>query len=284
MKPSTARETLDHLIRYLSTWSGSDKFFMVLENVLKLLVPLLHLRVRLQHRAGVGKQTTSDVAPRLTKFAGIISNSRTLWRLWGLLPIVQWMISLERNPQPTHRIQNIERLQAWAMLGYYPLEHLSYLSSQGVIPATFSLPFSNKRVNLKSSGMFSCRFWAVYVLLQFAHLREDRKLIQQRERTIRKTKGAATIAEKQELEKRWDAYWSELVANLGNLPLALHWSTEKGLIKNDIWLTIFNLVAAMISVRSGWRATALPIASDVEPQPEIVLDAVAAYEITSTEK
>lgn len=156
----------------------------------------------------------------------------------GLLPIFQWLISLERNPQPTRNLLTIERLQGWSMLGYYPLEHLSYLSSRNIIPTTLPavtshFTSSSKPVTLDPGvlGMWSSRFWALYVVLQFAHLREDRKLLQLRQRALRQAKGSGlTPIEKQEIAKRWDAYWNEIVVNLGNLPLALHWYVLLGLV------------------------------------------------------
>lgn len=176
----------------------------------------------------------------------------------GLLPIVQWLISLERNPQPTRNHLTIERLQGWSMLAYYPLEHISYLCSRGIIPSTipnlaslFSSSAKPITLNPNTLGIWSTRFWAFYVLLQFAHLREDRKLIQLRQRALRKAKSTGlTPIEKQELQQRWDAYWSELIANLGYLPLTIHWcalfelimeifskksrSLEKGIFKNEV--------------------------------------------------
>lgn len=117
------------------------------------------------------------------------------------------------------------------MLAYYPLEHISYLCSHGIISSAISLPHSlfprfKSPVILKPAtlGMWSCRFWALYVVLQFAHLREDRKLLQLRQRSLRKAKGTGlTSSEKEELQHRWDAYWNEMVVNIGNLPLAVHW-------------------------------------------------------------
>lgn len=148
----------------------------------------------------------------------------------GLLPIVQWLISLERNPRPTRRLLTIERLQGWSMLAYYPLEHLSYLCSHGIIPLTiptislFSSTPKYMTLNSDVLGMWSCRFWAVYVALQFAHLREDKKLLRQQERAFRKGKGTSlTSTERQELQQRWDSYWSDLIANAGYLPLTIHW-------------------------------------------------------------
>ncbi|KZP22809.1 hypothetical protein FIBSPDRAFT_786864 [Athelia psychrophila] len=258
-------ETLDHLVRYLSTWSGSDKLFMIIQYTLKLLIPLLHARAGLQHRYGYRKDPVSGAAVRWAKIGGIIGSARMLWRIWGLLPIFQWLISLERTPPPTRRLLTIERIQGWAMLGYYPLEHISYLRSNDLIPATIPSPVSYLsdtakpiEINAGKLGMWSCRFWAFYVVLQFAHLREDRKLLQQRERTLKKGKMPAMAGELEDLSRRWDSYWNEMVVNMGNLPLTIHWSLEQGIIKNDVWVGVFGLIGALASFRSGWRATALP--------------------------
>lgn len=117
------------------------------------------------------------------------------------------------------------------MLAYYPLEHLYYLVSHGIIPATVPSPisfFSSKKkfINLDPGklGLWSVRFWAVYVILHFVHLIEDRKLLKQRHSSIRKAKGTGlTREEKMEIRQRWDAFWSEVIINLGYLPLTVHW-------------------------------------------------------------
>jgi len=152
------------------------------------------------------------------------------------------------------------------MLAYYPLEHVYYLGSHGIIPTVFTSPFSlftsKKRklsLDLNTIGLWSCRFWAVYVVLHFAHLLEDRKLLKQRYNTLRKAKGTGlTPAEKFEMRQRWDAFWSEVVINLGYLPLTIHWSLAKGLFKNEALVGVFGLIAAVASFRTGWKATALP--------------------------
>ena len=88
------------------------------------------------------------------------------------------------------------------MLAYYPLEHLYYLLSHSIIPdkiplpsVTAFVPFIRTRPSEKSIplelgqlGIWSTRFWAVYVVLQLAHLQEDTKLLRMRERTVNKTK------------------------------------------------------------------------------------------------
>lgn len=41
---------------------------------------------------------------------------------------------------------------------------------------------------------------------------------------MRKAKASGLSAEeKEEMEQRWDAFWSEVVVNLGYLPLTIHW-------------------------------------------------------------
>ncbi|KAG1744049.1 uncharacterized protein EDB91DRAFT_1246930 [Suillus paluster] len=269
-----ASETLNHLVRYLSTWSGSDKFFTLVQYTLKLIVPFLHWRARLQHRAGIRKDASSKVAPSLTSFASIVSDAKMLGRFWGLLPIFQWMISMERNPPPTRTLHTIERLQGWSMLGFYPLEHLYYLRAHNLIPTSIPslsaiLGRSSKRISLNENRLiiWSCRCWLLYTVLQFAHLREDIKLLLTRQKNLRKGKGFSAD-DKEDLRKRWDALLNELVANTANLPLALHWSLESGIFKNDIWVTIFSLINGIAAFRGGWRATALPsVKAAASPDP-----------------
>ncbi|KAF8554598.1 hypothetical protein OG21DRAFT_1597242 [Imleria badia] len=257
-------EVLNHLIRFLSTWSGTDKLFALIQYTMKLVSPVLLARARLQHRVGLRKEPTSSVGTSLASFSGIIGDFKMLGRFWGLLPILQWMISMERDPPPTRTLLTIERLQGWSMLAYYPLEHLYYLRAHDLIPATIPsitslLGRTSKRIrlNANSLAMWSCRAWAVYILLQFAHLMEDRELLLMKEKTLRKGKGVVA-EDKEELRNKWDSFWNEVVANSANLPLALHWSLEQGIFTNDIWLTVFGFINAVAAFRSGWKATALP--------------------------
>lgn len=149
----------------------------------------------------------------------------------GLLPIYQWLTSLERMPPPTRSLLTIERLQGWSMLLYYPFEHLYYLRSNGLLPATISLslPFIKAlpvKLDTTKLALWSTRAWAVYVFLQLAHLREDGRLLKLRERALTKVKGKSSRevdAEQLELSLRRNALLNEFIANLGNLPLTIHW-------------------------------------------------------------
>lgn len=141
----------------------------------------------------------------------------------GLLPIYQWLTSLERMRPPTRKLLTIERLQGWSMLAYYPLEHLYYLCSHSVLN---SVPGVGT-LDATALGLWSTRFWAAYVFLQFAHLKEDQRLLKLRQAALSKKNGKAKAGHKTpeqvDLEKRHDALFNELVVNLGYLPLTMHW-------------------------------------------------------------
>lgn len=146
----------------------------------------------------------------------------------GILPIYQWLTSLKRSPPPTTALHSIERIQCWSMLLYYPLEHLYYLRSKDILPPTLniSLPFLRAytmRLDTLKLALWSTRAWLLYILLQLAHLREDAKLLKLRSKSVAKAKGDEAQAEKAGLASRWDTWGSELVSNIGNLPLSIHW-------------------------------------------------------------
>jgi hypothetical protein len=117
------------------------------------------------------------------------------------------------------------------MLAYYPLEHFYYLATHKVIPPSiptlsclFSATAKRTPVNVNKVGMWSCRFWALYVLLQFAHLTEDWQLLKMRERTLKKAKNTKpALGEKEDIQAGWDAFWNEVIVNVGYLPLTVHW-------------------------------------------------------------
>jgi hypothetical protein len=115
------------------------------------------------------------------------------------------------------------------MLAYYPFEHLYYFRVNSLLPATLAVPFLSKRLSLNTNklALWSTRFWALYVFLQFAHLREDLKLLSIRAKALSRVKGKGKevdeSAEKADLARRWDALINELVVNVGYLPLTIHW-------------------------------------------------------------
>jgi hypothetical protein len=99
---------------------------------------------------------SSPLAQRLANLAGPVSDFRILLRYYGLIPLVQWIRYSEKNPAPTKKLQWLTRAQNFVNVCYYPLEHAYWLGLHQVIPMT---PATRDKI-----GMWSCRFWAGYVV------------------------------------------------------------------------------------------------------------------------
>jgi hypothetical protein len=127
-----------------------------------------------------------------------------------------------------------------------------------------------------------------------AHLREDRKILLARQRNLRKGKGLS-VEDKEDLGKQWDSLGNELVANIANLPLALHWFVlfvsitsmliifqvsgewylhKRRALSSSVYFVLlthftdlghdFSLINGIATFRGGWRATSLPSVKAVE--------------------
>ncbi|WFD39092.1 uncharacterized protein MJAP1_002063 [Malassezia japonica] len=204
-------KTLDHVGRFLSTWSGTDKSLMTVQYSSKAVVGVLlflqGVRARL-NLSTVGK-TPSGVAP-LLKLADLIGDARILYRIWGLLPMIQWLITIERTPPPTKLLLQIERIQAWSMVAYCPMEAIAYLGYHKVL-----------NVSTDAQNWLwkhALRLWLLYIVLQFVHLIEDNRLLRLRTKALERSRGhpqprvvkgstepSAPLSEDQQVTRRmWD--------------------------------------------------------------------------------
>lgn len=86
------------------------------------------------------------------------------------------------------------------MLAYFPLEHIYYLASHSILPTQITRPSllgkASEPINIDIAAISrnSTRLWAFYVLLQIAHLREDRRLLKVRERAVGKLKAGMSLS------------------------------------------------------------------------------------------
>lgn len=229
--------------------------------VVMVLLLALH---RLLRRIGAARTKESTVVPRIRSLYAVVADARILFRIWGILPMVQWMISMERTPPPNKYLLMLERLQGWSMVLYCPMEAAAYLAMHKVIPLS-------DRVQNKL-WLWGCRFWLLYVVLQLAHVVEDNRLLRLRSHALERTRGhpAPVSADSKteltgeqkvtsdiwrDIEARKDALVSELWVNIGYFPLTLHWSVETGLI-SEFWVGVFGSIAALSGMRMGWKACA----------------------------
>lgn len=139
------------------------------------------------------------------------------------------------------------------MLVYYPLEHVYYFATHGILPSRFS---PSSKLNNKLA-IWSCRAWATYVALQFWHLKEDYRLIKLQEDSLKKTGvdlNSDSIAEQGiVISRRKAALWNELAVNISYLPLTVHWYVHMKIC--------YDLLIQTTLLLGHWRRVCLPTRS-----------------------
>ncbi|RKO87905.1 peroxisomal biogenesis factor 11 [Blyttiomyces helicus] len=230
-------QTLDKLCRFLNSVRGTDKVLMLIQYSSKILI--WHLKKG---------DASSTLATRISNLSGPVSDFRILLRYYGLLPLVQWIIASEASPAPTPRLQLLGRLQNLVNLAYYPLEHAYWLGLHQVVPMTDK---TRDRI-----GIWSCRFWAAYVVLYFAQLWEEHRGLVVRERAVAKKldgDAGAVKAEKRALCEERKALYINTVINAAYFPLTVHWSLESSSFP-DLGVGMCGTVAALAQFYTAWKS------------------------------
>ncbi|WWD02262.1 hypothetical protein V865_000300 [Kwoniella europaea PYCC6329] len=295
----TARQLLARLTKLTSTYSGLDASLMLVQYSSPLVIALLLRLAALKTRIGIGGKGGSgfglrQLAEGWGKMGGSIGEARVVFRAFGLLPILTWLLSL--HPHPIQSLKSLlqsghlpsldspktlSTLQAISLLLYYPLEHLTWLGGKGVIP------LSEKRMGW--TGLWSVRFWALYVLLDIYKLRQTYLSLLTRTKSLKQSQSAKpNLTEKQEeakgfelppspsspthqnvtsssdqplnlagekevLKHDWKAWKNDVMINTGYAPLTVHWSTPGGLWSSPLIGGSLGVVAAVGRLTAEWR-------------------------------
>jgi hypothetical protein len=169
-----------------------------------------------------------------------------LLRYYGLIPLVKWIVDTEQNPDPNPRLQLLGRLQNIVNLLYYPLEHAYWLGLHQVIP------MSDKTRD--KIGMWSCRFWAAYVVFYFAQLWEEKRLMSLKEKSLLKKSGDEKAQQElKQLAKQKKDWTVATMINTAYFPLTVHWSLETSSFP-DVGVGFFGTIAALLQWKAAWRA------------------------------
>ncbi|KAI7907064.1 peroxisomal biogenesis factor 11 [Cokeromyces recurvatus] len=239
---------LDHLVRFLNSVRGTDKVLMFIQYWSKVIIWFIYRKKK------GSLKTTASLIQRIKNLAGPVSDFRILLRYYGLLPMIQYMNYLEYHPPSTKLALTIERLQNWANIIYYPLEHIYWLGAHDVIP------LSEEKTN--KIGIWSCRFWAAYVILEYGRLMEQYKDLKRRETGLLKRIKAGDIETCEDPEAEMASIKAERITmfvntciNTGYLPLTIHWSLEKSNFP-DVLVGVFGGFASIFQIYSAWKATA----------------------------
>ncbi|KAK3692180.1 hypothetical protein B0T22DRAFT_475141 [Podospora appendiculata] len=208
------------------------------------------------------------VAKRLSALSTLLSEARTMLRLWALLGMYFWGKGLvakalaryhrRREAKTTDgRVEKgvvvvkkgeeeesvLDATLAWTQLalciGLQALENGAYLSSKGVMG--WSGPAQAKAYK------WSARFWAAYVGVELG------KILGEGLRTKAKAEGGELMTAEKAREQRAD-WRRRLAKNLAWAPLTLHWSTDKGLV-GDFAVGLFGSVPGVIQISQAWAAS-----------------------------
>ncbi|KAJ9103673.1 hypothetical protein QFC19_004248 [Naganishia cerealis] len=193
-RPSSPPFSLANISTFMSSASGLDKSLMVIQYPAKIAVALLvALAAKLAQSSSSGKAlgdrgllVGADVirawavryAARLKALSSSIGDARTMMRLLGIIPVLASLPSLlssSSTTEPTNHL--IDILQTVSLILYYPLENLSYLSSKGVFPLSPA-----RELNW---SIWSCRFWAAYVVLDVWRLVRKKRELQIKEKALK---------------------------------------------------------------------------------------------------
>ncbi|KAM3503830.1 hypothetical protein MY10362_003944 [Beauveria mimosiformis] len=200
-----------------------------------------------------------DLAARLQAYSGMVSEMRTMGRLWGLLGLysaVKGLMAARSKQQQQQQQQKqtdslsdesaektFAALVAWAqtlcLVVFQVCENAAYLGSKKILPIK---PLSQGRL-----AIVSVRFWGAYVAMEVV------KHLTERARRLAASGGAKTTAEE---EKRWQEDWrTAFYRNAAWAPLTMHWGTPGGLLP-DVLVALFALYPATGGMRDLWRRTA----------------------------
>ncbi|KAK3401264.1 hypothetical protein B0T20DRAFT_406460 [Sordaria brevicollis] len=187
-------------------------------------------------------------AKRLNALSTLLSEARTMTRLWALVGMYFWgkgvlgkavaVWRAKRNPStvsekeqhqqqslPTTAETTISLVQFTLCVALQVLENGAYLSSKGV------LGWEPARIG--KAYLWSARFWAAYVGIEIGRL--------------------LALEPK---EKRKDESWrGNLAKNLAWAPLTVHWSSEKGMV-SEMVVGLLGSIPGLVQMRELWASTA----------------------------
>ncbi|KAJ6781148.1 hypothetical protein PWT90_10339 [Aphanocladium album] len=200
------------------------------------------------------------LAARLQAYSGMVSEMRTMGRLWGLLGLYSAVKGLVAKTFAARKEakekggggadslsdesaeQTFAALVAWAqvlsLVVFQACENLAYLGSKKILPI--------KPLNQGRLAILSVRFWAAYVAMEAV------KHVVERARRLSPTGGVVKTQE----QRAWQEGWRKaFYRNMAWAPLTAHWGTPGGLMP-DVFVALFAMYPATGGLRDLWRATA----------------------------
>jgi len=153
------------------------------------------------------------------------------------------------DPPKDRTLVRIALAQVGVNILYQVLENVAYLGQHGIIRRS-------ERQQARD-WVWSSRFWAAHVLLEFVRLWRVRVLWDRRD-AEGEAKEEGEEKEKEAKVKRKEevsAWWREFLINACYAPMTIHWSVESGTL-SDEWVGILGAIAGAIGLREMWKKSA----------------------------
>ncbi|TID02841.1 hypothetical protein CH35J_003718 [Colletotrichum higginsianum] len=197
------------------------------------------------------------VAGHLRALATLLSEARTIMRLWSLLPLYLWLRRLmttparppaaadadekAQDPSAAALDRAISWLQVTACLLLQSLESSSYLASRGVLPMT---PAQQGK-----AARWSVRFWSVFVGSELGRLAVEALRSRSAVASGRQDVASAEYRE-------WSDTWTRTLARqMSWFPLTVHWSMDKGFVP-EMGIGLLGSIPGIVQMRQLWKETA----------------------------
>lgn len=280
MTPSRADAFLAHLFRCMQTRSGAETVLLfacyasrmtgsILEGLGGAAIRqsarrLVALAYKLPPATTVVMSSTApqpalaalalQLGGRFKALSAMISETRTMGRLWGLLGLyfaAKRLILKSRaaaaknnNEKAIGSVEDssealfdtlVSYAQIASLIVHQASENVAFLSSKKVLPFE---PATQGRI-----GLLSVRAWGLYVAMEGARL-----LV---ERSRKKSSGVEAK------DAEWAAKWNKsFYRNLAWAPLTVHWSSTTGGFLPDIVISTLALYPSVGAMVDLWRDTA----------------------------
>jgi peroxisomal biogenesis factor 11 (PEX11) len=175
-----------------------------------------------------------QTVPRAKALSSLINDFRSFTRLWGLLGMYAWGKSLLTNPPKDPILRLVAYGQCLAYTAYQGYENRGYLAGKGIWLA------KREGKDILADWLWSSRMWMIGVGLEFVRLLRVRQLWGRR------------VMTEEERKKESASWWREMIANLANAPLTVHWSVAGGTL-DDMQVGFLGMVAGLVGLMERWK-------------------------------
>lgn len=198
------------------------------------------------------------LAERLKAISALLSEARTIGRLWGLLGLYLSAKKLLAKAsaaklraqegektvrvgeeKPRDRVDPlvdaiVAYAQITALVVFQASENVAYLSKRKIIPCSAA---TQARLSL-----LSVRSWGLYIGMELG------RLLVERSRKMNGHNGAESAQ-----KKAWTAEWKkDFLRNLAWAPLTMHWGTRQGLLP-DLFVSLLAIFPSTGLMMDLWR-------------------------------